>query len=140
MSLSRPGSVGTLGMSRSGSLNTLTLSASGSQSGLGYQVRSTRPSSSAYSFNRYATGRDKLAKIYPGSVVDPLYRGQEQNRHFIPDSPAPVAYTHALSLGKQTLSKAKTAAAFSFGTTGRFAYLEQQAKMSKTPGPGSYAS
>ena len=112
------------------------------QSMFGQQVRSTRPSSSAFSFDRFETGRigkcpDKLIRVEAN--IDPLYRGEGFNRHFIAATPEPGRYNHTVSMGKQILSRRRLAPSHGFGTTGRWAYLERQEKMTnQTPGPGAY--
>jgi len=110
------------------------------QSCLGPQVKSQRPSTQGYSFNRSGTGRERHAKAYDGVVVDPVYRGEEWNRHTIPGTPIPGTYEQAVSLGKQALSQRKLAPSFAFPKSGRFAHQDRAHKARLTPGPGEYVN
>ncbi len=114
--------------------------ASSTQSMFGPQVKSQRPSSSAYSFHRMGTGRERHAKSFDGAVVDPLYRGDEWNRHTIPATPIPGTYSHAVSIGRQALSQRRLAPSFGFGKAGRWAHLDRAEKVRRTPGPGEYVA
>lgn len=105
---------------------------------LGRQVRSQRPNSSAYSFVRLSTGREREAKCYDGSVNDPLYRSEAFNRHHIPATPNPGKYQYSKSLGKQVLSQKRLAPSYGFGSSGRWAHLDRIEKARRTPGPGEY--
>jgi len=106
----------------------------------GEQIQSKRPSSSAFSFVKMGTGRERDAKAYDGVVVDPLYRGDSHNRHHIPATPIPGTYTHIVSLGKQVQSKNRKAPGFGFGTSDRWAHLDRVEKVRATPGPGEYVA
>ena len=87
----------------------------------GRQVPSHRPTTIEYSFARTVTGRHYTDKIHMGAVVDPLFRGEEHNRHNIPSTPNPGVYKFTVSFGKQALSSKKLAPAYGFGTCGRWA-------------------
>ena len=116
------------------------LTTSSMQSMFGPQVKSGRPTSSAYSFHRMSTGRERTAKAYDGVVVDPLYRGEEWNRHHIPGTPNPGKYAHATSLGRQALSQRRLAPSYGFGTSSRWGYQDRVEKVRRTPGPGQYVA
>ena len=63
--------------------------------------------------------------------------------HYIPRTPGPGQYERAKNhsaMGKQVLTKKKHAAAYSFGTTSRFGYIDRNIAKTATPGPGAYVN
>lgn len=134
VSLTRPASAFTI--TRPSSLHTLGTSSSLSM--FGEQVQSRRPTAAAYSFERLETGRPHQAKVFPGSRVDPLWRGEEHMRHHMPSTPNPGTYKVTNALGKQPNSKKATSSSYAFGRSERFAHIDRQMRHRRTPGPGEY--
>ena len=110
------------------------------QSMFGAQIKSERSTLPAYTFSRLGTGRSRDAKPFDGCVYDPMFRGEEHNRHNIPSTPNPGVYKFNVSLGKQTLSTKKLAPAYGFGTCGRWAQRDAIERKRRTPGPGEYVN
>ena len=120
-----------------------TLTTVGSrQSMFGRQVPSHRPTTSEFSFARTVTGRHYTDKIHMGAVVDPLFRGEEFQRHTLvaANTPAPNLYRLHNSVGKQMVTRRKNAPNATFGRSSRFGYQERAAKARVTPGPGEYVA
>ena len=122
------------------------------QSMFGYQVKSQRASTTGFSFSQMETGRMKLPRaksndrlksmpgeVHPGFTLDPVFRGEEHNRHHIPATPNPGKYEPVVhAVGKQVLSNKPRAATCSFDRLDRFYFVNKELRARATPGPGQY--
>jgi hypothetical protein len=105
------------------------------------QLKSTRPTAAAYTVTKSDSYRSPSGlKNWHENNTPKAYLGEAHQIHVIPPTPGPGIYDHRISVGKQALSKNKNTAAFSFGTTGRFDYVDRTIRKNATPGPGTYVS
>jgi len=129
----RPDSAITLGLPKDKYFNA-------TQSSLGLQLKSNRESSFAYSMGKYNAYRSPTGLPAHQHPADRVFLGEAHQRHLIPSTPGPGSYNRLTSTGVQPLSRRRTAASFSFGTTPRFGYVDRTIAKNATPGPGAYVN
>ena len=88
---------------------------------------------------------DLHASLAAWPAFDDLFQssglGEAFQHHWIPSTPGPGSSTyHRVSCGMQPLSPNRSAAAFSFGRSDRFAWGDIIQGKRATPGPGTYVA